>query len=188
MFQRKSQLLIVSSLGLREMNCVLGWFLHTSQRHLHLHLQEWDWWVGLKSRFCSVDTRQEVKWRPFSSPGGHPWVIGLGGLQWKHGSQVHPSVGFSGSVRLHLPHGSAKVQICSRSCREGFCGHEQQGDIKGVSVEVCLYHLWGSRHQWNSARICASTCSCRRPCLSERCFVLRLLAKENLESGFSAVQ
>lgn len=116
---------------------------------------------------------------PLSSPGGHPWAIGLGGLQCKHGSQVHPSVGFSGSVECeHLPHGSTKVRVCLCSCREGFfvCGHEQQGDIRSVSGRSSLVSLM--RQPPPGKRICASNCSCRKPCPSERCLLLSGPSKE----------
>lgn len=114
---------------------------------------------------------------PLSSRGGHPWEIGLGGPQWKHGSQVHPSVGFSGSVECeHLPHGSTKVRVCLCSCREGFCGHEQQGDIRSVSGRSSLVSL--VRQPPQGKWICASNCSCRKPCPSERCLLLSGPSKE----------
>lgn len=122
--------------------CARGWFLHTSQRHLHLHLQEWDWWVGLKSRFLvllisdwgSSEAPLFSRWSPLSD-----WPWGPSVETWFPG----PSV--SGIFWLcevdHLPHGSVKVQICLCSCREGFCGHEQQGDIRGVSGRSSLVSL-----------------------------------------------
>ena len=160
------------------MNCVRGgWFLPTSQRHLNVHLQEWDWWMGLKPRFLVLLISD---WGSPEAPLLSRWSP-LGTWPWEPSVETwFPSPSVSGIFWLceceHLPHGSIKVQICLCSCREGFCGHEQQGNIRGVSGRSSLVSL--VRQPPPVKQICASTCSCRKPCPSERCLLLRGPSKE----------
>ena len=162
------------------MNCVLGDDFSTLHNATCTSTSRngtggWAWNLDFWSCWYQI----EAALRPLSSPGGHPWAIGLGGLQWKHGSQVHPSVGFSGSVRLiTCPMVLLKCKYVSAAVEKVSVDMSSKATSGVCQVEVRLYHLWGSRHQWNSARICASTCSCRRPCLSERCLLLRGSSKE----------
>ena len=171
------------------MSCVRGgWFLPTSQRHLHLHLQAWDCWMGLKSGFLVLLL---ADWGSPEAPSPlkvvTPGRLALGALS---GNMVPKSIhqwDFLAPLSVSTcPMVLLKCEYVSAAVEKVFVDTSSKATSGVCLVEVRLYHSWGSLHKGNGSVLVTALAGSPVP-LRDACFWVGQ-AKRNLEPGFSTAQ